>query len=596
MCGSMPTSAESSPDTRVRAVEARAGRRRDLIVALSFVLLTLAFAWPLPVQMSTHLLGRGTDPELLMWALGWDAYAFLHQPLAIFDANIFYPSRYALAYSENMIGSALIVAPVIWATGDLVLATNLVQLSSVALSAFGAYLLARRLGLDVASAVVAGLVFGFAPARFFRMPQAHLTTIQWIPFCLAYLHAYFSSEGRPTHLKLAAAFFAAQALASGHGAVFLTVAAVALVLWQVAGGAGLNVVRRVRDLGVTGAILLLPALLLLLPYRAARTEVPNLRRVLDDHGSSLSSYFSSPVPFHQWLLAHAPGWVTAEPPDAHLFVGVIPLVLALVAVVAVVVRRSPAASSAVGQAPPARRFAGWWRGHPVLFYAGLALVSFWFTLGPPIGLWQWTYWMPVFSFLRVPSRFVLLEILALAILSGYGAQWLAQRVRPERAAAVVGLAGLLLVVEFAPWGMRTIPFQIDVTSADRWLDGRPKPFVVAEFPVPRTRDEATLARRNTLFMQHSTAHWQKIVHGYSGVEPHHYTQLQDKLARFPDDESLDALVELGVTYVVMHPYLYEYDESDLAEVDARFEKYRDWLRVEYVSREGRVYSLRRPTS
>jgi hypothetical protein len=234
----MPTSAESSPDTRVRAVEARAGRRRDLIVALSFVLLTLAFAWPLPVQMSTHLLGRGTDPELLMWALGWDAYAFLHQPLAIFDANIFYPSRYALAYSENMIGSALIVAPVIWATGDLVLATNLVQLSSVALSAFGAYLLARRLGLDVASAVVAGLVFGFAPARFFRMPQAHLTTIQWIPFCLAYLHAYFSSEGRPTHLKLAAAFFAAQALASGHGAVFLTVAAVALVLWQVAAEPG----------------------------------------------------------------------------------------------------------------------------------------------------------------------------------------------------------------------------------------------------------------------------------------------------------------------------------------------------------------------
>jgi hypothetical protein len=95
-------------------------------------------------------------------------------------------------------------------------------------------------------------------------------------------------------------------------------------------------------------------------------------------------------------------------------------------------------------------------------------------------------------------------------------------------------------------------------------------------------------------MQHSTAHWQKIVHGYSGVEPHHYTQLQDKLSRFPDDESLNALADLGVTYVVMHPYLYEYDETDLAEVEARFEHYRDWLRVEYVSRDGRVYSLRRP--
>jgi hypothetical protein len=593
----MFTSAEPSRDARVRPVTSRAGRRRHLTVAFSFVVLTLAFAWPLPVQMGTHLLGRGSDPELLMWAIGWDAHAFLHQPLSIFDANIFYPSRYALAYSENMIGSALLVAPVIWATGDLVLATNLVQLSSVALSAFGAYLLARRLGLDVPSAIVAGLVFGFAPARFFRMPQAHLTAIQWIPFCLAYLHAYFSAEGRPRDLRIAAAFFAAQALASGHGAVFLTVAAVALVLWELAGRAALNVLGRIRDLGITGGLLLLPALLLLLPYRAARGEVPNLRRVLDDYGSSLASYFSSPVPLHQWLLARAPEWITAEPPDAHLFAGIGPLVLALVAVAAVVVRPASSTGDQRGQRLLPKPAAGWWRGHPVLFYAGLALVSFWFTLGPPIGLWQWTYWMPVFSFLRVPSRFVLLQTLALAILSGYATQWLSERVRPGRTAAVVvASVGLLLLLEFAPWGMRTIPFQIDMTSADRWLDGRPKPFVVAEFPVPRTRDEATLARRNTLFMQHSTAHWQKIVHGYSGVEPDHYTQLQETLSRFPDDESLNALVHLGVTYVVVHPYLYEYDKQDMSEVDARIEQFRDWLRVEFLSREGRVYSLRRPAS
>jgi hypothetical protein len=298
--------------------------------------------------------------------------------------------------------------------------------------------------------------------------------------------------------------------------------------------------------------------------------------VLDDYGSSVSSYFSSPVPVHQWLLAHMPDWVRAEPPDAHLFVGVGPVVLALMAVGAVVVRRRSLMTS------------------PVWFYTALAVIAFWFTLGPPIGLWQWTYWLPVFSFLRVPSRFVLLEVLALAVLSGFGAQWLSQQVRPARATTVIAVTGLLLLLEFAPWGLRTIPFEIETTAADRWLDSRPKPFVVAEFPVPATQDEATHARRNTLFMQHSTAHWQKIVHGYSGVEPNHYTRLQGLLARFPDDESLNALVDLGVTYVVMHPYLYEYDRSDLADVEARFEKYREWLRVEFRSREGRVYSLRRP--
>jgi hypothetical protein len=273
------------------------------------------------------------------------------------------------------------------------------------------------------------------------------------------------------------------------------------------------------------------------------------------------------------LLARLPDWLTADPPDAHLFVGIGPIVLALVAVGAVIAtwaRRRASAAAAGGEAAPIT--GGGWRRHPVLFYAGLALVSFWFTLGPPLGLWQWTYWMPVFSFLRVPSRFVLLEVLALAILSGFGAQWLSRQVRPSRAGAVAVVAGLLLLLEFAPWGLPTSPFQIDVTSADRWLAGRPRPFVVAELPVPVTRDEVTRARRNTLFMQHSTAHWGKIVHGYSGVEPQHYTRLQDLLARFPDEESLNALVDLGVTYVVMHPYLYEYDETDLEEVDARFEK------------------------
>lgn len=570
----MPTPDESSPaarDTR------RAGRRPDLTVALGFVLLTVVFAWPLPLQLGTHLLGRGTDPELLMWALGWDAHAFLHQPLSIFDANIFHPSKYALAYSENMIGSALLFAPVLWATGDLLFTMNLVQLSSVALSGFGVYLLARRLGLDTGPAIVAGVVFAFAPARFFRMPQAHLTTIQWMPFCLTYLHAYFSVDGRPRHLRLAVLFFSLQALASGHGAVFLTVAVVGLLVWQLANGTRPEVWRRVRDLGVTGVLLLVPSVLLLLPYRAARREVPNLRRVLDDYGSSLSSYFSSPVPFHQWLLARMPDWVRTEPPDAHLFVGIGPLALALIAVLALVARRMPLERSFI------------------TFYALLAAVAVWFTVGPPFGLWQWTYWMPVFSFLRVPSRFVLLEVMALAVLSGFGTQWLSRQARPGRGATlVVATVGLLLLLEFAPWGLRTIPFQIEVTAADRWLDSRPKPFVVAEFPVPITRDDTTLARRNTLFMQHSTGHWQKTIHGYSGVEPQHYTAIQELLWRFPDEASLNALVDLGVSYVVVHPYLYEYDKRDMTEVDARIEAFRDWLRVEFLSREGRVYSLRRP--
>ena len=95
----------------------------------------------------------------------------------------------------------------------------------------GAYLLALRLGIRRDAAILAGAVFAFAPARLFRISQLHLTTIQWVPFTLAFLHTYLES-GKPRDLRLAIAFFTLQVLTSGHGAVFVIVAAAALIVYR----------------------------------------------------------------------------------------------------------------------------------------------------------------------------------------------------------------------------------------------------------------------------------------------------------------------------------------------------------------------------
>src|SRR5262249_40141683 len=139
------------------------------------------------------------------------------------------------AYSENLIGGALLVAPIEWVLHEPILAMNLAALITVPLSALGAYVLARRLGLSVAASAVCGLVFGFAPPRFLRMEQAHLTAVQWIPFSLAYAHTYLNT-GRARDLRVAILFFTAEVLASGHGAVFLSAALLGLVLYRFALG------------------------------------------------------------------------------------------------------------------------------------------------------------------------------------------------------------------------------------------------------------------------------------------------------------------------------------------------------------------------
>jgi hypothetical protein len=100
-------------------------------------------------------------------------------------------------------------------------------------------------------------------------------------------------------------------------------------------------------------------------------------------------------------------------------------------------------------------------------------------------------------------------------------------------------------------------------------------------------------RRQTAYMIHSTAHWQKTVHGYSGFRPELHEALYSEMLQFPDDISLDAFLRLGVHYVVVHTDLYP--PGEWPAVEERIGQYRDWLKLEHVEGAGRVYSVTRPS-
>ncbi|HEY7500709.1 MAG TPA: hypothetical protein VH740_19455 [Vicinamibacterales bacterium] len=526
-------------------------------VAAIYAALTILLTYPLSVQPATTVAWSDADTDLFMWTLAWDTHAFTSQPLAVFDANIYHPYRRTLAYSENLIGSAFFAAPVLWLTGNPVLALNVVALTSVVLCGLGGYVLAYRLGTSAGGAFICGLVFAFAPARFFRITQIHLTTVQWIPFALASLHAYLD-RGRPRDLRAAVLFFSLQTLASGHGAVFLVVAIAALVVYRVALGAPVAAARRIRDLGWQGAALLAPSVLILLPYRAVQIEM-GLRRTLGDTAPAPQSFLASPTHFQTFLLSFVPGAQVMERASALLFPGFLTVLLA--ALVFVRDRSSM------------RR--EW------IFYVLLTVVSVLLAAGP---LWPYVYWLPGFNFIRGPSRFMILAMVGLSVLAAMGFERLQSMVSPRRRVVVLGIVSTLLVGEFIAIPFRTVPYAVSLPAADRWLNGQPKPFVVAEVPVQ------PLDRYQTAYMLHSTAHWQKTVHGYSGMRPPLHEKLYSQMRRFPDDESIRALAELGVTYVVVH--ISEYHEAgEWEDVERRFSGYGNRLTMEFQDRTARVYRL-----
>ena len=550
---------------------------RPTLLALLFGALTVVMAAPWSLHPVTRVVIDNPDTHLYAWTLGWDVHAFATDPLAIFDANIYFPYGNTLAYSENMIGSAFLAAPIIWLTGDLVLALNLVLLVSCMLCGLGAYVLGRRLGLGTAGAIVAGLVFAFAPTRFFRMSQLHLNAVQWMPFALAWLHAYLDG-GRARDLRVALAFFTLQALTSGHGAVMLGVAMVALALYRLAGDAPLAPLRRAKDVGVAGVLLLVPAVLVLLPYRRAKAEI-GLDRSLERWGVTTESFLASPSVVHHYLLSLVTDRDLTAAASAFLFPGYLVLILAGLAL-------WPAPVRATGEPalPPAHQPAR----RDVWFYALLTLLSLSFFAGGPFDVWAWVHAWPGFSFIRVPSRFMILTTLALAVLAGAGFARLMAGAT-AKATLVAGTAvSVLLLAEYSAYPFTGVAFHLPAPAIVTWLATQPAPFVVAEVPVPRTSNGGAFERFQTAAMLHSTAHWQKTIHGYSGIQPPLSGRVFDELTTFPDDRSVATLRALGVTVVVVHRPRYPDDVWPGVETRLRATA---GLRFVHAEADGLVYAV-----
>ena len=93
-------------------------------------------------------------------------------------------------------------------------------------------------------------------------------------------------------------------------------------------------------------------------------------------------------------------------------------------------------------------------------------------------------------------------------------------------------------------------------------------------------------------MLHSTEHWQKTVHGWSGLQPPAHLALYDRLTRFPDDDSLRALAEIHVDYLVVHTDLYPPGEWE--HVERRLAAYQGRMELRHVDGAGRVYALTTP--
>src|SRR5262245_52556457 len=188
-------------------------------VVLAGVALTSVLTYPLAFQIDRVGRVNTDDGRWSIWVVSWVAHALTTDPATVYQANIFYPQRDALAFSEANLVEGAIAAPV-WATTKNPYAThNFAALVSFVIAFAGAYYLARYLTGDRRAAIVAAILFAFSPFTFARTAHIQLLYTGGIPFCLLAFHRLVD---RPTVLRALALGLGLwlQALACAYYGIF----------------------------------------------------------------------------------------------------------------------------------------------------------------------------------------------------------------------------------------------------------------------------------------------------------------------------------------------------------------------------------------
>jgi len=486
-------------------------------VVLGSVLLACVFTLPVIFHFTNGGRLDTNDGRWSIWVVSWVAHALTTNPSELFRANIFFPHDNALAFSEGNIVEGVLGAPVWLLTRNPYATHNFVYLFSFAQSFVATYYLVRYLTGDRRAAIVAGVMYAFCPFAFVRQAHIQLTMVGFLPWVMLAWHRFLDRTSLVRALELGLVM-ALTGLACAYYGIFaggmITFASIWFAIsrkrWQDPGYWGPIAVAAVVCLGVIAPFFL--------PYMRMQASTGFERSLSGQYSANLGGWLLSSAWAHRWWAG------LLDKPSEGIFPGILAIVLGVWG--ARLMLRSDKSDVAK-------------------YYIGLGVFTFWLTLGPAAGLYTALYYtVPVFSFLRAPTRAGILVTLCLVVLSAPAMVALMRR----RSASVAFAVLLLLAVADtyrAPLRTREAP---PLPAAYRTLADLPKAPTI-ELPYWATSIEY---HRHAEYMLSSTAHWQPLINGYSDHIPQDFRDAAPAINSFPSKDAFNVLEPLRARYVVVH--------------------------------------------
>jgi hypothetical protein len=439
---------------------------------------------------------------------------------------MFHPASDTLAFSDHMIGQALMGLPV-WflttgspldpvTTGNALLEFNLISLASYALGATAAFVYARALVDSTPAALAAGVAFAFTPLRFRSPHYIQSLCTFFVPLTLlAWLRFVERRDRRSWWLWVAT--WVGHSLLGMYATVYFALVMGVLGAWSLAAAP----TRSDRRLWL-GTLLAPLAVLVLLaptlwPYLQLRTTLA-LRRT-----SGFDTILAMLLP----ASGTSGDWIPGEALPFRFGPGFVVWALA-----------------AVGAATGARRTNGTPLGRAFVRQVNaLGLAT---TIALMLLPLAWTQHIPGLDLMRTTHRPFFIGLAFLAYFVAEGTAWLAERPTRPRTRTVVGVALVVLValdMGRPELGRRPIPNGADLPQIYRQVRDLPDAVIFDRYP---TADEGGLA----LF--YAGFHGKRMVNGYSGFSGPWGEYESARISGFPRDEATTLLWQLGVRHVVQH--------------------------------------------
>lgn len=512
-------------------------------VILLYTAVTLVYFWPLPRLWQDHLGPDLGDPLFNLYVLKWGAHQIRLGLPDVWNANIFYPTRNTLAFSDHLLGPAAGLVLFQRIVPNAVAGYNFLFLSSFVGCGLAVCWMLRRSGLSWTASVLGGWMYAFSCFRLSQMSHLQILIAQWIPPALWFWDRLLV-HGTVKNAALFLLFYLLNLAGGCYLAYMIHFSLLAIFLSRLGvEGKALFSGRSLRVLLPVALVAGAAAAALFLPYAwVARSQ--GLSRdpaEIRFYSAWLSSYFS-PSTLNLYFgegtvrcLRETLGEGASRfyRPENSLFAGFLPTALFFVGAWA-------AWRGRLGRRE--RKADPWARG---LVLSGL----FAFALSFGRVYVPLSRIVPGLSGMRVPARFYVFVSLTVVYFAARGVELLLHRLPGPRARAALG-AGLavVLAVELAPRRLpwERVPREEELPKAYAWIRDQPDVKALVELPLQKNY-------RENYYLYASTVHWKPVANGYSGYMAPSYLELAHRIRFLPRAAAdFDVLRGMGLSHLVVH--------------------------------------------